>query len=110
MKELDAALAEMDNQNISQELKKDSCDWVIFNMNVPKASHMAGSWERMIRSSINALSALLQQPGQQLDDDLLRTLMTEAETIVNSRPLTYVDMKSPDSLERLTPNQLLTLN
>ncbi|XP_038053892.1 uncharacterized protein LOC119726309 [Patiria miniata] len=107
--ELDAALAEMDQPKISQELLKDSCDWVTFNMNVPTASHMGGTWERLIRSIRQALSTLLQKHGQQLDDELLRTLMTEAEAIVNSRPLTYVDMVAPDSEEPLTPSQLLTL-
>ena len=107
--ELDVALAEMDQLKISQELLKDSCDWVMFNMNVPSASHMAGAWERMIRSIRNALSVLLRQHGQQLDDELLRTLMIEAEAVVNSRPLTYVDMNGPDSQQPLTPSQLLTL-
>lgn len=35
--------------------------------------------------------------------------MVEAEAVVNSRPLTYVDMTSSDSKESLTPSQLLTL-
>ncbi|XP_038076118.1 uncharacterized protein LOC119744319 [Patiria miniata] len=99
----------MDQPKISQELLKDSCDWVTFNMNVPTASHMGGTWERLIRSIRQALSTLLQKHGQQLDDELLRTLMTEAEAIVNSRPLTYVDMVAPDSEEPLTPSQLLML-
>ena len=106
--ELEAALAEMNNQRITRELLQNNCDWIVLNMNVPNASHMGGAWERMIRSTRNALSALLRQHGQHLDDELLRTLLTEAEAIVNSRPLTYIDTKSPDSLEPLSPGQLLT--
>jgi len=70
---------------------------------------MGGVWERIIRSSRNVLAALLDQHGTQLDDELLVTLMVETEDIVNIRPLTYLDMSSPDSAEPLTPLQLLTL-
>ena len=107
--ELQAALCEMNDDDISVDLLKDNCDWIKFEMNVPHASHMGGIWERMIRSARNALSALLIQHGSQLDDDLLHTLMIEAEAIINSRPLTYVDMTSCDADEPLTPSQLLTL-
>ena len=35
--------------------------------------------------------------------------MTEAEAIVNRRPLTTDDLADPDSLDVLTPNHLLTM-
>ena len=63
----------------------------------------------MIRSARNALSGLLIAHGDQLDDESLRTLLVEAEAIVNSRPLTYVDTQSPDSPIPLSPSQILTL-
>lgn len=107
--ELVAALKEMDQDKVSRELLKDNCDFIKFNMNVPHASHMGGVWERMIRCVRNALNFLLHSHAQRLDDELLRTLMTEAEAIVNSRPLTYIDTVSPDSLQPLTPSQILTL-
>ena len=69
-------------------------------MNVPAASHMDGIWERMIKSVRSVLSVLLQEHGAQLDDEALRTLMTEAENVINSRPA---------SPEPITPNHLLTL-
>ena len=47
--------------------------------------------------------------GRQLNDESLRTLMVEAEAIVNSRPLTIDDSSAPDSLKALTPSQLLTM-
>ena len=106
--ELQAALQEMNNNKIRTELLKDGCDWIVFDMNTPHASHMGGAWERMIRSVRNVLVGILAQHSTQLDDELLRTFMVEAEAIVNSRPLTYQDA-SPDSPEPLTPNQLLTL-
>ena len=103
--ELQKALLEMDEEKIHEKLLEDQCDWINSKMNVPHASHMGGVWERQIRTVQSALSALLDRHGIQLDDELLLTLMVEAEAIVNSRPLTT---DSPGSLEPLTPNHLLT--
>ena len=107
-RELKACLAELDQSKISSELLKINCDWFHFKMNVPSASHMGGVWERQIRSVRNVLSALLQSNGSQLDDESLRTLMCEAESIVNSRPLAIDTLSDPDALNPLTPNHLLT--
>ena len=99
---LEAALKEMDHDRIRQELLKEQCDWIEFRMNVPKASHMGGVWERQIRSARTALNGLLQSHGQHLDDELLRTVMAEAEAIVNSRPLSYCSMTHTDLVEPIT--------
>ena len=106
--ELQAALSEMNNDKIHATLLKDDCDWIIFQANVPHASHMGGVWERMIRSIRGVLAGILLQHGDQLDDDLLQTFMIKAEAVVNSRPLTYQD-DSHDSPEPLSPSQLLTM-
>ena len=53
------------------------------------------------------LFALLQELDTHLDDASLRTLMTEVENIVNSRPLTVDNLSDTDSPEPLTPNHLL---
>ena len=107
--ELAQALAKMDQQKIKTKLLEEQCDWFSFKMNVPAASHMGGVWERQIRSVRNVLSSLLQDNGRQLDDESLRTLMCEAEAIVNSRPLTVNQLADPDSPSPLTPNHLLTM-
>ncbi|XP_013386926.1 uncharacterized protein LOC106156278 [Lingula anatina] len=107
--EQETAFMDMDQDKIRRELLKDHCDWIQFEMNVPHASHMGGVLERMISSARNALSGLLTAHSDRLDDDSLSTLLTEAEAIVNSRPLTYIDTQSPDSPMPLSPNQLLTL-
>lgn len=78
-------------------------------MNAPSASHMAGVWERQIRSVRNVLSSLMEQCGSHIDDEMLRTFMCEAAAIVNSRPLTVANIHDPNSLEPLTPNHLLTM-
>ena len=103
------ALDEMDHERIKAKLLEDSCDWFHFRMNTPASSHMGGVWERQSRSVRNVLSSLLQDNGRQLDNESLRTLMCEAEAIVNSRPLTVNTLTDPDSLSPLTPNHLLTM-
>ena len=105
--ELEGALSELDQARIHNFLLESNCDWFEFKMNPPSASHMGGVWERQIRSARNVLASLLQSAGEQSDDESLRTLMCEAEAIVNSRPLSVDDLSLP-SLERLTPNHLLT--
>ena len=107
--ELAQALAKMDQEKIRTKLLEEQCDWISYKMNVPAASHMGGIWERQIRSARNVLSSLLQKNGKQLDDESLRTLMCEAEAIVNSCPLTVSQLADPDSLSPLTPNHLLTM-
>ena len=68
---------------------------------------MGGSWEHQIRTVRNVLAPLLEECGNQLNDESFRTLMKEVQTIVNSPPLALNDMSSPDSAEPLTPNHLL---
>ena len=51
---------------------------------------------------------MLQEHGSQLSDEALRTLITEADNVINSRPLTVENLSVHDSPEALTPNHLLT--
>jgi hypothetical protein len=106
--ELQKCLKEMDQAKVEAELLKENCDWVEFKFNVPKASHMGGIWERQIRTVRNVLNILLYQNGSQLNDESLLTFICEAESIVNSRPLSVDNLGLSDSLEALTPNHLLT--
>ncbi|XP_062716249.1 uncharacterized protein LOC134291888 [Aedes albopictus] len=76
-----------------------------WHFNVPAAPHMGGPWERMVRSvkvAMQAVSNSLRHPS----DEVMETIMLEAEGIVNSRPLTYVPLES-DNQEALTPNHFL---
>ena len=72
----------------------------------PLSSHMGGVWERMVRSIKNVLRALLKQ--QIVNDEVLLTVMCEAEKIVNDRPITPVS-DDPKDPRPLTPNMLLLL-
>ncbi|XP_043211405.1 uncharacterized protein LOC122375894 [Amphibalanus amphitrite] len=106
---LEGALKEEDHVKIRGELLKKDCDWFEFRFNVPMASSMGGAWERMIRSVRSALTPLIMAHGHTLDDELFRTLLTECEAIVNSRPISYFSGAPDDTLLPLSPNQILTL-
>ena len=106
--ELEKALSSVDQSRVRHFLLERNCDWIEFQLNVPSASHMGGIWERQIRTAHNVLSVLLDQCGSQLNDESLQTFMTEVEAVVNSRPLTVENLTSPDALEPITPNHLLT--
>ena len=75
-----------------------------WQFNPPKAPHMGGIWERMVRSVKEVMSGLLKE--HTLTDPQLYTVLTEVENIVNSRPLTHVS-EDVEDLEALTPNHLL---
>ena len=70
---------------------------------------MGGVWERQICTVKSVMSAILHKNGSQLDDESLRTVLCEAEAIVNSRPLMVNTLSDPDFPDPLTPNHLLTL-
>ena len=97
------ALKAWNKNQINNYLRQREISW---QFNPPTASHMGGSWERMIRSIRRILSTLLHT--QIVSDDVLSTLMAEVEGILNSRPLTPVIL-DPKANEALTPNHLLLL-
>ena len=103
--ELKKALQEMDDDQIKAELLKHDIDWV---RNPATASNFGGVWERQIRSARNVMAALMREHGHSLDDEVLRTLMCEAEAVVDNRPLTVDTLSDPLSPLPLTPSTLLT--
>lgn len=103
--ELKAALREMDDEKIKAELLKENIDWI---RNPATASNFGGVWERQIRSVRNIMAALMKQHGHSLNDESLRTLLCEAEAVVNSRPLTTETLSDPLSPLPLSPSTLLT--
>ena len=93
--ELGNALKEIDRTPVREYLTAQDRDWIEFNVNVPHASHMGSVWERQTQTTRSVLSSLLLDHGTQLDDKALHTLMTEAESIVNCRPLTVENLTDP---------------
>ncbi|XP_062710698.1 uncharacterized protein LOC109430659 [Aedes albopictus] len=70
----------------------------------PGAPHMGGAWERLVQSVKAAMKDAYAEG--KLSDEGLQTMVVEAESIVNSRPLTYLPLDSEES-EALTPNHFL---
>ncbi|XP_053691312.1 uncharacterized protein LOC128739837 [Sabethes cyaneus] len=71
----------------------------------PGAPHMGGAWERMVRSMKTAIGTILDAQRRP-DDEVLETVIIEAEAMVNTRPLTYIPIESADQ-EALTPNHFI---
>ncbi|XP_041464567.1 uncharacterized protein LOC121415429 [Lytechinus variegatus] len=107
--ELKLALQEMDQQQVQEYLLENGVEWIPFKLNVPHSSHMGGVWERQIHTVRRALDTVLAKAGSQLDDEAFRTFMTEAECIVNSRPLTINDLSDSKVPEPLCPLHLLMM-
>lgn len=70
----------------------------------PSTPHVGGSWEWLVRSVKVTLAAVLKERAPK--EEVLLTLLTEAEHIVNSRPLSHVSLDYKDK-ESLTPNHFL---
>lgn len=70
----------------------------------PGAPNQGGAWERLVRSVKTALGAVLHEKYPR--DEVLHTLLTEAEHTINARPLTHVSVDISDP-EALTPNHFL---
>ncbi|XP_043241080.1 uncharacterized protein LOC122391342 [Amphibalanus amphitrite] len=100
-RELRRLIHEWNQQDISDQLSQAD---IIWRFNPPGAADMGGIWERMIGTVKRALRTVLGRLI--ITDEVLHTVITEAEAVVNSRPLTYVSSED-DGLEALTPNHLL---
>lgn len=101
--ELRDAVLNLDQQKLASEFTTSSMQW---NFNPPLAPHMGGVWERLVRSVKMALSYALSNSTRTPREELLRTMICEAEFIVNSRPLTYIPLDS-ETAEVLTPNHFI---
>lgn len=78
-----------------------------FKFHPPTASHFGGFYERLIRSTRRIMTTLMS--NQIVSDESLATMFCEAESQLNSRPLTPITMDL-DAQEPLSPNHLLLLN
>ena len=105
--ELKQCFTEMDHGKIKKMLLEKNCDWITWEHNPPRASHMGGVWERMIRSVRSILNNLLKDCPRSLDDEMLNTCLCEAELLVNSAPITS-SCADNNTIEPLSPINLLT--
>lgn len=94
--DLQQALADLDQDKIRQELLNRNCDWVVYKMNVPHASHMGSVLEHQIWTVSNIMETILLRHRSHLDDKSLHTFMAEADAVANCRPLTVNDLSSPE--------------
>ena len=102
------AMQEMDSTKIGNFLSEQGCDYIIWERNTPHASHMGGVWERQIQTVKSVINSLVKSSPRKLDEESMRTFLTEAESIVNSRPLTLENLHDPER-QPLTPKQILTM-
>ena len=107
--ELKQCLDEIDHEKVREFLLTRNCDWLVWKKNPPEASHMGGVWERQIRSIRSIFTALMKNHPAMLTDESFRTLMTETEAIINSRPLTVDPACDPNDLQPISPMRILTL-
>lgn len=99
--ELQANLKELDQDKIRGWMTTHRIKWFF---NPPTAASMGGSWERLVRSIKTALYATLDTIHP--TDEVLATLLAEAQHVTNSRPLLEIS-DHPNEEETLTPNHFL---
>lgn len=69
----------------------------------PRAPHVGGSWEIMVKAMKRAISAIGQ--NQTMDDDTFVTFLCRAMDLINQRPL--LKHYSSDTAHILTPNDFI---
>ena len=101
--ELRQALIRLEEDGFREKLQACGVDW---HFNPPLASHQGGVWERQIRSIRKVLLGLPAFERTTPNDEMLDTILKDAECIINNRPLTAID-GDPESVPALTPGMLL---
>lgn len=94
-------LDHLDGDKIVAELSRREVRWDP----VPSAApHFQGATERMVQSAKRALKYVLHLRA--VNDETLHTAIKQVESLLNSRPLTYISA-DPCDPEPLTPSHLL---
>ena len=89
------------NNELIRQAKNLDIKWTFIPSNSP---HFGGSWERLVRSVKSALTVILKDHA--LKEETLRSALSEAQNICNSRPLTNIPLEHFEN-EPLTPNHFL---
>ena len=107
--ELLKAFQGMPYNKIKSFLQNNGSGWIVWHRSPTAASHMGGIWERQIRSARQILAALIKTHNRSLDDEALRTLIVEVETVVNFRLLTEDIISDADCQIPIPPRNILTM-
>ena len=99
--ELKKLVGDFDQQKICNKLTALGTTW---HFNPPAAPHFGGIHESMVKSAKKAVYAVLT--SAEVTDEELHTCFVAAESLVNSRPLTYQSAHQADFIP-LTPNHFL---
>ena len=75
-----------------------------FKFNTAYSPHQGGVWESMVKSCKRAIFCVLKK--QDFTDELLIAAFTQAENVVNSRPLGY-QSNDPNDHRVVTPNMFI---
>lgn len=100
-KELKVILGSLDQEKIKRQTTHSGISW---HFNPPYSPHTGGVFEVMIKAAKRAMRKLLGNAD--ITDEELITVMTGAEALINSRPLTYQTANASDIIP-LTPNHFL---
>lgn len=100
-KELKDAIDAIDNNTIQAAMSTINVEWIFNSPDNPEAG---GAWERLIQSVKKVLSYTLHEEAPRVET--LQSLLIEAESIVNNRPLTDVSLCHEDA-DPITPNHFI---
>ena len=103
-KELKRSLKALSQSDLHSFCLSHEIKW---NFAPPQSSHIGGVYERMIRTFRRVFTGILN-PRTRLTDEILSTVFSEVESIINGRPITKTTT-DVDDLSVLTPNHLLLL-
>ncbi|XP_062542455.1 uncharacterized protein LOC134210422 [Armigeres subalbatus] len=92
------------NGRLAETFTNTTTRWVF---NLPAAPHIGGSWERFVRSVKTAMAAI--KTTEIPKEEALATFVVEAESVANSRTLTFIPLES-EQQEALTPNHFILLS
>jgi hypothetical protein len=99
--EIRDAIAQWNPEALAKNMADRNIEW---RFSPPASPHFGGSWERMIKSAKLAMRIVLKE--RVVTQEVLSTVMTGVEALLNARPLTPVS-SDPTEVDALTPNHFL---
>ena len=100
-KELQDLVNQLDQEKIKQKTASKGVQW---SFNPPAAPHFGGAHEIMVKAAKKSIKNVLGNAD--INDEELMTASVGAESLINSRPLTYQSSHPADDVP-LTPNHFL---